>query len=330
MTTEAIKSLITLTAGFSSGLTKLSVFSKEVLTNSAAITQKMVRIRRTHSMFEKPRKKARRTAIIAKALWILKLGSSLKAVFKPSKAKMKLLTTDCFAPTNICYHTFVIRFTRQRFFKIFVVLALILLVGMAGATRRKVVVAEACQPKSFTGEIEPGPQTAFFEGLKIPVPEFVAKIENPKVLGEATGEKWIEVDLSEQRLKAWDGDKLFLETLVSTGLPGFNTPEGEFRIWSKARATRMEGGAGKYYYNLPNVPYVMFFENDQVPGFRGFSLHGTYWHNDFGKVHSHGCVNLPTPVAEKLYFWANPINLEGKGFIRSNEENPGTRVVIHE
>jgi lipoprotein-anchoring transpeptidase ErfK/SrfK len=92
----------------------------------------------------------------------------------------------------------------------------------------------------------------------------------------------------------------------------------------------MEVGQGKYYYNLPNVPYVMFFENSQVPGYRGYGLHGTYWHNDFGKVHSHGCVNLPTPIAEKLYYWTDPQMPAGKSFMRSDRENPGTRIVIHD
>jgi lipoprotein-anchoring transpeptidase ErfK/SrfK len=142
-------------------------------------------------------------------------------------------------------------------------------------------------------------------------------------------EKWIEVDLSDQHLKAWDGNSLFLETLVSTGLPWWPTPTGEFRIWVKLRATKMEGGEGAYYYNLPNVPYVMFFENSEVPGWRGYGLHGTYWHNDFGRVHSHGCVNLPTPVAEKLYYWTTPVMPEGRFTTFSSPENPGTRIIIH-
>ena len=93
----------------------------------------------------------------------------------------------------------------------------------------------------------------------------------------------------------------------------------------------MKGGkpGTKTYYNLPNVPYTMFFENDKVPSWRGYGLHGTYWHSDFGKVHSHGCVNLPTPIAEKLYFWTTPV-LGDKSFIRSTSDNVGTRVVIHE
>lgn len=184
--------------------------------------------------------------------------------------------------------------------------------------------------KDWSGKIDPLKKVAYFEGQEVKVPENILKDFPTTVLGVSDEERYIEVDLSEQKLRAWEGDQLFLETLVSTGLPYFPTPTGEFRIWAKARATRMEGGEGRYYYNLPNVPYVMFFENDKVPGWRGYGLHGTYWHNDFGTVHSHGCVNLPTVVAQRLYSWTGPVMPEGKSFIRSSEENPGTKVIIHE
>ncbi len=190
----------------------------------------------------------------------------------------------------------------------------------------------ACGNPDSTGEIQTDQKYAIFEGKKVSVPELADTLSQSKILGSTSGEeKWIEVDLSEQKLRAWEGNNLFLETLVSTGLPWFPTPTGEFRIWAKVRATKMEGGSGKYYYYLPNVPYVMFIESDKIPGFRGYSLHGTYWHNDFGKVHSHGCVNLPTSVAEKLYYWANPPLPEDKKSIYAIEDKTaGTRVTIHE
>lgn len=191
----------------------------------------------------------------------------------------------------------------------------------------------SCGDPNLSGEFLPGEKIAFFEGKKISVPQVrsgLAKKSGLSVLGAVSGERWIEVDLSEQKLTAWDGEKKFLETLVSSGLPWTPTPTGEFHIWTKFRYTKMEGGQGKYYYNLPNVPYVMFFENENVPGFRGYGLHGTYWHNDFGKPHSHGCVNLPTPIAEKLYEWTNPTVPEGKSAKRASDEDPGTRIVIHE
>lgn len=193
--------------------------------------------------------------------------------------------------------------------------------------------ALTCTPQEFSENIT-DEKVAIFEGKEVPVPALptLAQGTNIKkrVLGDNTQARWIEVDLSEQKLRAWDGDQLFLETSVSSGLPWSPTPTGEFRIWTKYRATKMEGGAGKYYYYLPNVPYVMFFGNDEVSNYKGYSLHGTYWHNDFGRVHSHGCVNLPTPIAESLYYWVGPQLSDGKKSIAATDDNPGTKIVIHE
>lgn len=215
-------------------------------------------------------------------------------------------------------------------FRIFIFLGAIFLLTLFGATRKNLQANNSCGTSSLTEEIDEKSKIAIFEGREVSVPQIALNDESTAVLGQTSSDKWIEVDLSEQKLRAWDGNELFLETLVSTGLPWWPTPRGEFKIWSKVRATKMEGGTGKYYYNLPNVPYVMFFENNEIAGSRGFSLHGTYWHNDFGNVHSHGCVNLPTPIAEKLYSWVAPFNGEQKGFTRATDDNPGTRVVIHE
>ena len=196
-------------------------------------------------------------------------------------------------------------------------------------TKKKFDQRVAAKVTDFSGEVRPDEKEGIFEGQKVIVPEMAFKVGSQPVLGISNEERWIDVDLSEQKLRAWEGDSLFLESLVSTGLPWWPTPEGEFRIWVKLRATRMEGGEGRYYYNLPNVPYVMFFQNNSVPGWRGYGLHGTYWHNDFGNQHSHGCVNLPTPIAEKLYYWVTPTLAQGKSMVYASEENPGTRVVIH-
>lgn len=195
---------------------------------------------------------------------------------------------------------------------------------------RKSNLTSACTPIDISGAIVSGENLAFFEGNEIFIPQIAfANIDFP-VLGSTSGERWIEIDLSEQKLRAWEGDNLFLETLVSTGLPWYATPTGEFRIWIKLRSTKMEGGQGKYYYYLPNVPYVMYFGNDKVPNWRGYGLHGTYWHNDFGTQKSHGCVNLPTSIAEQLYYWVSPNLGKNKWSIKSSGTNPGTRVVIHE
>ena len=105
--------------------------------------------------------------------------------------------------------------------------------------------------------------------------------------------RWIDVDLTNQRLTAYEGQTTVRTTLVSTGLPRTPTPVGLFRIWIKLRYDDMSGPG----YYLPNVPYTMYF-------YRGYGLHGTYWHSNFGHPMSHGCVNLPTSEAEWLFSWA--------------------------
>lgn len=202
------------------------------------------------------------------------------------------------------------------------------------ATTRRVAPQIGCQTADFSGVFDKNVMSGIFEGASVAVPSSLAEgadDEKRGVLGvSAASDRWIEVDLSEQKMRAWDGSSLFLESPTSTGLPGTPTPKGEFRIWSKFRFTKMEGGSGRSYYYLPNVPFVMFFQNASVPGYRGYSLHGTYWHNDFGRVRSHGCVNLPTPIAEKLYWWVSPVLPDGKKSIAASADNPGTRIIIHD
>jgi len=190
--------------------------------------------------------------------------------------------------------------------------------------------AFSCVGADLSGLPDFNARVAVFEGRKVSISDLAFTDDKVQILGLSNIEKWVEVDLSEQKLRAWEGDRLFLETLVSTGLPWWPTPTGEFRIWVKLRATKMEGGSGRYYYYLPNVPYVMYFGNSEVPNWKGYGLHGTYWHNDFGNPRSHGCVNLPTEIAGQLYYWVTPNLPEGKSAVFSSDENPGTRVVIHE
>lgn len=192
----------------------------------------------------------------------------------------------------------------------------------------------ACSSTQYSDVFDTSERLAVYDGKQIQAPLLVRNFDIPldtSVLGLATAsEKWIEVDLSDQLLRAWNGNTLYLETDIASGLPWTPTPPGEYHIWAKLRYTRMEGGSGAYYYNLPNVPFTMFFSNDKVPSWRGYGLHGTYWHNSFGTPRSHGCVNLPTPMAEKIYYWADPVLPEGKSSIYADENNPGTRILIHE
>jgi len=146
----------------------------------------------------------------------------------------------------------------------------------------------------------------------------------PTVTPTPGPEKWIEVDLSEQRLRAHEGDRVVLDVLVSTGLPRTPTVTGTFHIWAKLLKTDMVGGnrALGNYYNLKAVPYVMYFYKD-------YGLHGTYWHNDFGRPKSHGCVNMRTKDAKWLFEWSSPNLPAGRTVVYSSPRNPGTRVVVH-
>lgn len=151
-------------------------------------------------------------------------------------------------------------------------------------------------------------ESAVFNGNKFQPPQIdtLDGFANTQVLGESDsiGSKHIYVDLSTQTLKAYEGAELFFETRVATG-KWYPTPTGDFKIWKMVRSTKMSGGEGADYYYLPNVPYVMFFHNDKISAGRGFSLHGVYWHNNFGHVMSHGCVNMRTIDAKKIFEWLN-------------------------
>ncbi len=111
---------------------------------------------------------------------------------------------------------------------------------------------------------------------------------------------WVLVNLTEQHLYAFDGTKLVDDLLVSTGVFGHSTPTGSFWVQQRFFAQEMIGPG----YDLPNVPYVQYFGNDSLSWQEGYSLHGTYWHHNWGNVMSHGCVNLPTDFAAWLWDWA--------------------------
>lgn len=106
----------------------------------------------------------------------------------------------------------------------------------------------------------------------------------------AGGARWIDINLSNQSLTAFEGNTAVFNTLVSTGST-FPTPVGTYKILYRVPSQRMTGPG----YDLPNVPWVMYFTN------RGHAIHGAYWHNNFGQPMSHGCVNMRPSEAEWLY-----------------------------
>lgn len=162
-----------------------------------------------------------------------------------------------------------------------------------------------------------------------PKPDYFAltnQFNNVLGVQTGTGEKHIFVDLSGQRLYAYQGSAMVYNFPVSTGKWGL-TPTGTFRIWIKLQATRMVGGSGPDYYNLPNVPWTMYFANASVGRGQGYSLHGAYWHNNFGHPMSHGCINIQPDNAKLLYDWADPPTA---GYTTTtSDSNLGTIVTIY-
>lgn len=169
-----------------------------------------------------------------------------------------------------------------------------------------------------------------FHGQQVSVPQLTQLRQISRVLGVTSqSDKHIEVDLARQHLYAFQGSQKVFDFVVSTGKWG-PTPTGVFHIWVKLRSTLMTGGEGADYYYLPNVPWVEFFYNDQVAKGRGFSLHGTYWHNNFGHPMSHGCVNMRTEDAATLFAWTSPVVGDPKLWATyATADNPGTEITIY-
>ena len=132
-------------------------------------------------------------------------------------------------------------------------------------------------------------------------------------------EKWIEVDIGEQTLRAFEGDQLIMEFTVSTGPQNAPTVEGEFRVLSKFSAIDMAGPG----YFVPAVPYTMFF-------YDGYAIHGAYWHNRFGQPTGHGCVNMRPDEARRIFDWSDPVLPFGTYSVQATADNQGTLVVVHQ
>ena len=200
-----------------------------------------------------------------------------------------------------------IRQAGQLFTGVIGVFLAVLVLGINGPAPTTCANSISCA-KDLTGSFEPGKASQFM-GQSVPLPPSVPENTGLEtVLGASTGAKHIYVDLSTQRLTAYEGSKLVFLFPVATGKWG-KTPTGDYTIWVKLRYTHMEGGNKDdgTYYNLYNVPYTMFFYNSEVPKSAGFSIHGAYWHNNFGHPMSHGCVNMRPEDAAKIFAWADPI-----------------------
>ncbi|MSQ81773.1 MAG: murein L,D-transpeptidase [Myxococcales bacterium] len=127
----------------------------------------------------------------------------------------------------------------------------------------------------------------------------VNAVERPQ--GVSTSDRWLHVDLGQQFISAYEGDKMVYATLVSTGKSGrasTRTHTGRFELYGKTVHGSMRGKPWDDYY-AEEVPYVMHFDG-------GRALHGAYWHDQFGIEKSHGCINLSPADAAWIFAWATP------------------------
>jgi lipoprotein-anchoring transpeptidase ErfK/SrfK len=150
----------------------------------------------------------------------------------------------------------------------------------------------------------------FRGGLRLTSGKFKKKSINPRIIvfpakrtleGRSDLFKYIDVNLSEQKLRAYENGIKQFDFYISSGKSGYATPTGEFTIYAKMESTRMTGFYGEgnpNNYDLANVPHVLAFYGD-------FTIHGAYWHNNWGHVMSHGCVNEPLYEAGLLYDWSD-------------------------
>ena len=142
------------------------------------------------------------------------------------------------------------------------------------------------------------------------------------------GERWIDVELATQTLVAYEGSKPVFATVVSTGkgAPGtaLGTPKGAFRIWVKLKSSTMdnlEDENASNVYAIEDVPHVQYFS-------KGVALHAAFWHRAFGRVRSHGCVNLSPLDAERLFHFTGPHLPAGWSAVLPNEFERGTVVRV--
>lgn len=141
-------------------------------------------------------------------------------------------------------------------------------------------------------------------------------------LSPGIGDKRIIIDRQAQSLSCLEGDQTVFTTRISTGHASTPTPRGEFRVLYKRHTRRMTVSDIAEPYDLPGVPFTVYFT------WSGVAIHGTYWHNDYGRVHSHGCVNATPEAARWIFRWADPVVPYAEYTARAEPPSVGTPVFV--
>lgn len=136
--------------------------------------------------------------------------------------------------------------------------------------------------------------------------------------------KRIEVHIPEQVMIAYEFDQPVFMARVASGAVfsngDYSTPTGRHMTFHKRASRHMaRGNLAANGYDLPGVPWNSYITED------GVAFHGTYWHNNFGRPRSHGCINLTPQASKWVYLWTKPdVPPEQEGIY----EHTGTTVDI--
>lgn len=156
----------------------------------------------------------------------------------------------------------------------------------------------------------------------------IAKLRDDPADFAERGRKWIDISIKQQLLVAYEGERPVFATLISSGRGGMSDPKetsatirGAYMIHAKHVSGTMDGDSTtEDSFDLRDVPYIQYFH-------QGYALHGAYWHDDFGKERSHGCINLAPADAAWLFDWTEPE--VPSGWHGTLNLNAGTLVYIH-
>jgi lipoprotein-anchoring transpeptidase ErfK/SrfK len=144
------------------------------------------------------------------------------------------------------------------------------------------------------------------------------------------GKKWIDVSIQRQTLILYEGEKAIYATMVSTGKDGLgdpdkthSTPRGIFSIRDKHVTATMDSQMLGSEFELNDVPWVQYFKG-------GYALHAAYWHTEYGRARSHGCINMSPIDAYRVFKWTDPPLPDKWHVVAAGEDmGEGTLVDVH-
>jgi hypothetical protein len=159
------------------------------------------------------------------------------------------------------------------------------------------------------------------------IPATSARLVRPeelKPISPDVADKAIRIDTTAQTITAFEAGRAVKFARTSSGGvfgigKDFRTPLGDYTIERKRPSRHMAAGdlAADDSYDLPGVPWVNYFNG-------GIAIHGTYWHNDYGRAWSHGCINVSPSDAKWFYRWTLPVASADQRLV----ESQGTPVIV--